>query len=102
MIYLVFNKVVFLSKRLSKKQLKKKYDKKCYFCDCSDYALLDVHRIVPGEEGGVYSDWNMITTCSLCHRKIHAGMIRILGKHFASSGRYVIHYINENNEEKWL
>jgi hypothetical protein len=88
-------------KKLSKKQIKKRIDKKCYFCDCSDYELLDVHRIIPGEDGGKYTDWNMLTTCCLCHRKIHAGQIKIIGKHFSTSGRHVIHYINEEGKELW-
>lgn len=84
----------------SKKQLKKQCDKKCYFCPCDEYALLDSHRILPGEEGGKYTWHNMLTTCSLCHRKIHAGIIKIMGRYLSTSGKYVIHY-TENDKEFW-
>jgi hypothetical protein len=87
-------------KKLSKKQIKKRCDKHCYFCDCDIYELLDVHRIVEGKDGGKYTDWNMCTACCLCHRKIHTNIIQILGKHYSTKG-YVIHYIDENGIEHW-
>jgi len=90
-----------MPKRLSKKQIKKRVDKKCYFCNCEDYELLDVHRIVPGEEGGKYTDWNMVTTCCLCHRKIHAEKIKILGRYMSTKGA-VLHFIDENGQEQFL
>ena len=82
------------------KQVKKKIDRCCYFCEEDDYALLDCHRIVPGEEGGKYTDHNTLTTCANCHRKCHSGKIKILGKYFSTAGRYVLHY-EENGEEIW-
>lgn len=88
-------------KKLTKKQIKKRIDKSCYICGCSDYDLLDVHRLIPGEDGGKYVDWNMLTTCCLCHRKIHTNKIKIIGKYFSSSGRYVICYIDEEGKEIW-
>jgi hypothetical protein len=84
---------------MNKKQIKKNFDKKCYFCECDNYKLLDLHRIKYGEHGGKYTDYNTVTVCALCHRKIHAGIINILGKHFSSNGKYVIHYIYEGKEE---
>lgn len=89
-----------MGKRLSKKQIKKRCAKKCYFCSCDDYELLDVHRIVPGEAGGKYTDWNCLVTCCKCHRKIHAGMIKVLGRHNSSAGP-ILHYIDEEGEEMW-
>ena len=83
------------------KKVKKKIDKKCYFCPESDYNLLDVHRIVEGKNNGKYTDYNTVTTCCTCHRKIHSGRIQIVGKHYSTAGRYVLHYI-EDNEEKWV
>ena len=85
----------------TKKQIKKLVDKKCYFCGCDNYDLLDVHRLIPGEEGGKYTEWNMLTTCCMCHRKIHAGQIKIIGKHYSTTGRYILHYFNESGEEIW-
>lgn len=85
----------------TKKQIKKLLDKKCYFCGCDEYALLDVHRIVEGSKGGKYIEFNTVTVCSLCHRKIHAGMIKIDRKYFSTSGRWVLHYFDENGVEHW-
>jgi len=87
--------------KLSKKQIKKLYDGQCYFCKENDYALLDSHRIVPGEDGGKYTTFNTLTCCANCHRRIHAGEIKIDRKYYSTSGKWVLHYwINE--EEKWM
>jgi len=82
------------------KIVKKHCDGKCYFCPCDTYDLLDVHRIVEGSQGGKYTDFNTITVCSLCHRKIHAGLIRIDRKYFSTTGRWLLHYWIDD-EEKW-
>jgi hypothetical protein len=86
----------------SKKQVRKLYDKVCFFCGIADYDLLDAHRIYEGSEGGTYHWLNMLTTCVLCHRKVHTGKIQILGQHPSTSGRWVVHYIDEKGEEKWV
>lgn len=83
------------------KKVKKKIDKKCYFCPESDYSLLDVHRIIEGKNEGKYTDYNTVTCCCKCHRKIHSGRIQIVGKHYSTAGRYVLHYI-EDDKDKWL
>lgn len=85
---------------LSKKQIKKLHDKSCYFCGCEEYGLLDVHRIVFASEGGKYDEWNSMTLCCLCHRKIHIGLIKIIGKFMSSLGKPVIIYIDEDGTEK--
>ena len=90
-----------MNKRYCKKKLKKIFDGKCYFCEEDDYALLDTHRIVPGSEGGKYTDYNSLTVCCKCHRKIHSGRIKIIGKYFSTSGRHVLNFIDENNVDKW-
>jgi hypothetical protein len=87
-------------KKLANKIILKKVAKKCYFCDVNDYALLDVHRIVPGENGGKYTEINSLVVCSNCHRRIHDGQIKIDRKYFTSSGNYILHYW-EGVEEKW-
>lgn len=86
--------------KLIDKKLKKLVDRKCRFCPVSDYNLLDVHRIIEGANGGVYSEINTVTLCSNCHRKVHSKEIVILGKHFSTAG-YLVHYL-ENNIEKWV
>lgn len=83
----------------SKKQIKKKTDKCCYFCGESDYDLLDVHRILPGSENGKYVTANMVTCCALCHRKCHSGRIKIIGRHFSTSGKFVLHFMEDNVEK---
>lgn len=85
---------------LSKKQIKKLIDKECYFCGCNEYVLLDSHRILPGSEGGKYTDFNSVTLCCACHRKLHAGLIKIVGRYMCSLGRSVIIYIDENGQEQ--
>jgi hypothetical protein len=84
----------------SKKQIKKKLDKHCYFCKENDYSLLDSHRIVPGQKGGKYTDFNTLTVCANCHRKCHSGRIEILGRYPSTAGRWVLHF-KEDNCEKW-
>lgn len=88
-------------KKYTKKQCRKLFDGKCFFCGIDDYDLLDTHRIFEGSQGGTYHWLNMLTTCTLCHRKCHTGKIKILGHH-PSTGGWFVHYIDENGEEKWV
>ena len=83
----------------SRKQIFKLSEKKCYFCGVENYEILDAHRIVPGCEGGKYDWFNTLVICSNCHRKVHAGQIRIFRKYFSTSGKWVLHYIDENGVE---
>jgi hypothetical protein len=87
-------------RKIIDKKVKKIIDKKCYFCSCDKYELLDVHRIVEGSQGGKYVDHNSVSCCALCHRKIHAGIIKIDRKYPTSLGQWVLHYWI-NGEEKW-
>lgn len=87
--------------KLVNKVAKKKLDGKCHFCPVDDYACLQLHRILPGEDDGIYSDFNTITCCANCHNKIHDGQIVIDRKYFTSSARWVVHFW-EHGEEKWL
>lgn len=79
------------------KQQKKKFEGKCYFCSETDYALLDVHRIVEGKDGGKYTENNSVICCANCHRKIHDNQTIIDRKYFSTSG-YVLHFWDENGE----
>lgn len=88
-------------KRYSKKQCRKLFDGKCFFCGESEYKLLDCHRIYEGKNGGNYAWENTLTVCCKCHRKIHNKLIQILGSHPSSLGKRVIHYIDEDGQEKW-
>jgi Zn-finger protein len=89
-----------MKKKLINKKIKKLVDKKCKFCECNVYDLLDVHRIIEGKNGGKYTDTNTITVCSLCHRKIHSGIIKVDRKYPSTSG-WVLHYFDENGLERF-
>lgn len=79
---------------------KKHTEGKCQLCGESDYAVLDCHRIVPGEDGGEYSDFNTVVLCSNCHRKVHDGQIVMDRKYQTLEGRWVLRY-TVGDEEKW-
>jgi len=83
--------------RKSRKQIKKLYDKRCYFCGEEQYELLDVHRITPGSEGGKYHEWNTVTVCANCHRRCHAGEIKIDRKYLSTKG-IVLHFWKDGQE----
>jgi hypothetical protein len=87
--------------KYSRQQSRKHYDGACFFCGIDDYDLLDAHRIFEGQQGGKYHWLNLLTTCTLCHRKVHTGKIKILGHHPSSLGKWFLHYIDEDGEEKW-
>ena len=87
-------------KKLINKVIKKKVDKKCKFCDQKDYCTLDVHRIVPGELGGQYTEFNTVCVCACCHRKIHDGKIKIDRKYYSTKG-WVLHYFDEKGIEHY-
>lgn len=87
-----------MSKKINK-IAKKKLDKKCYFCPIEDYSLLQVHRILEGKNGGEYTKHNTITVCANCHCKIHSDQIKIDRMYLSSTGKYVLHYIDENGLE---
>ena len=74
--------------------------KKCFFCEIDDYALLDVHRIIPGEDGGTYTEANTVVCCANCHRKIHNRQI-VIDRKYSSTKGVVLHYW-EGEEEKWV
>jgi hypothetical protein len=84
----------------SRQQLKKLFHKVCFFCGENDYDLLDVHRILEGRNGGTYDPNNTLCCCSKCHRMIHSRRIQIFGKHYSTSGRWVVHY-NFDGTEHW-
>lgn len=83
----------------SRQQIKKLVDKVCYFCGEDRYEILDCHRIIEGKDGGTYHPLNTLTICCNCHRKTHTGIIKILGKHLCSNGKYVVIYIEDGVEK---
>lgn len=85
-------------KKTINKIAKKKGVGKCRFCPCDNYELLDVHRIIEGNQGGIYSDQNTVVVCANCHRKIHAGIIKIDRQYPTMSGKLSLHYWIEGKE----
>lgn len=72
-------------KPINKKAYKKSHEK-CFFCEESDYAALQCHRIIPGEKGGTYHESNTLSICANCHCKVHAGNIKIDRKYKKLTG----------------
>jgi hypothetical protein len=87
-------------KKIINKVHRKKSEKRCYFCKTEEYCTLDVHRIIPGSEGGQYELLNTVVCCSNCHRKIHEGKIKVDRKYPSTSG-WILHYFDENGTEHW-
>ena len=88
-------------RKLINKKLEKKLEGKCIICNLEIYEILDVHRIEHGKDGGKYTKANTIVSCANCHRKIHSGKIKILGKYLSTAGKYIIHLIDEGGKEIW-
>jgi hypothetical protein len=82
----------------NRKQIKKLIDGCCFFCKEDNYSILDSHRIVPGSEGGKYTEFNTLTVCASCHRRIHAGSIVIDRKYNSTLGRPILHCWIDGNE----
>jgi len=80
------------------KQIYKHSSKECKFCKEDNYASLNVHRIVPGSEGGKYTKLNTVVICANCHAKVHAGLITIHGWQFSTAG-LILHYEDEEGKE---
>ena len=54
---------------------------KCFLSRCSmcgwDKAPCDTHRIVPGKDGGMYTQDNIAILCPNCHRLVHKGLLKL-------------------------
>ena len=88
--------------KIKSKKAFKKFAGKCAFCDESNYAVLDIHRIIEGHLGGTYHSLNSVCVCANHHRKIHDGQIKILKKHISyGENPYVLEFV-EDNETKLL
>lgn len=91
-------KTNLLKNRSIDKKIKKLSDASCRICGESNVSVLDVHRIKPGEDGGKYSEFNSITLCANCHRKVHSKEIKITGKYKSTNG-FVFSFIDESGKE---
>ena len=66
---------------------------KCVLCGESNINVLDVHRVFEGYKGGEYEYENTVCLCANCHRKVHAGEIKITRKYKTLSHREYIEVI---------
>lgn len=82
-------------KKLINKKVYKLSQGKCKICGEKAYILLDVHRLFP-KEGYVLG--NVVSLCSLCHRKVHGKMIKI-DKWYESTSGKILHWFDENGKE---
>lgn len=86
---------------MRKQKLIKLYDGECHICGENKYELLDVHRIVPGRDGGTYNLINGITLCVMCHRKVETQIIKIIGRYPSTLG-YRLLLIEEDGVQRWI
>lgn len=87
--------------RHSFQEIRKRVTTKCLFCDETNYDLLDVHRIVPGSDGGKYTTMNTVVVCVKCHRLCHSGAIKIERKYTTTRATPIVHFW-QDGEEKWV
>jgi predicted restriction endonuclease len=80
---------------------KKKFTGRCLLCGEADQSLLDSHRVLPGEQGGQYRWENVMPLCSNCHRRVHAGAVKVKGR-YLSTGGYWLWLVEEAGEERWV
>jgi hypothetical protein len=73
----------------------------CKVCGETDPAVLDVHRILEGANGGKYTRENSVCLCCKCHRKVHDGQIVIDRYYQSTSGCWVLHFF-DNGVEKFV
>lgn len=88
-------------KRIIDKSIYKLAEGQCRICGETDSAVLDVHRIIPGANGGEYTKENSTCVCCKCHRKIHDGQIIIDRYYQSTNGRRLLH-LYDNGEEKFI
>ena len=71
---------------------------RCVFCREDTYEILDCHRLTPGSK---YVHGAVVCLCAACHRRVHAGLIQIHGRHLRTDGRHVLS-CTINGEKHWL
>lgn len=61
-----------VSRLKAKKKCKELADNMCELCYAKD-TKLDVHHVIPVEEGGTDDQDNLVCLCRHCHKVIHTG-----------------------------
>jgi len=83
------------------KRALKRWKGRCLFCGESRYESLQVHRVVPGKDGGRYAEGNVTVLCANCHSQVTAGRLKVLRLYRSTFAHWVAHCV-VNGEEKWL
>jgi hypothetical protein len=87
--------------KLVNKQAFKHAAGQCRICKEPGYEVLNVHRILPGAEGGKYTEGNSACVCANCHNKIHANQI-VIDRYYYSTAGWLLRIIDENGEERFV
>ena len=53
---------------------------RCTIDGCRSAANLEIHHLIPREDGGTHDAWNLTLACDACHAAIHRGLITVTGK----------------------
>lgn len=88
---------------IGKKVIFKKIASNCRICGEDEYSLLDIHRIIPGSEGGTYTVHNCVCICVSCHRLHHSveSELTIIKWANSTKGR-LLYIIDENGDEDYV
>lgn len=70
-------------KRYTVQQSRRAYDGACLLCGQNDPTCLDAHRLIPGSR---YEWGSLVTLCSSCHRRWHAGSLEFVGLFDSTNG----------------
>ena len=87
-----------MARKPRRQEVRKRQSGKCFFCNESAYEALDAHRIVPG---GSYDLSATLCLCANCHRKVHAGTIKVHARLTGAMGNTYIHYTDESGVEHY-
>lgn len=97
--YLALGIMLNRNKRINKKQYKRSAGM-CRICKDDRYVVMDVHRIIPGRDGGKYTEANSVPICCKCHRLLDDGTI-VIDRWYPSTAGYVLRII-ENGVERFV
>jgi len=56
-------------------------------CACGSRDRREIHRIIPGYQGGEYTEYNVAVLCFTCHRKAHPNSKFRVGDRASVNGR---------------
>ena len=62
---------------LRKELFEKGWDGVCMIQKCKYNRTIDIHRLVAGKDGGIYSPKNIVALCPNHHAEAHRGLIKL-------------------------